>query len=189
MRMLSPLSKVGLLALFVQLSACSYYSPEETMVNTKTQSTYSTGFEGYKSYESRLPSTLDTNGQKTILIDPNTHAWGAYSADGSLVRAGLVTAGASYCPDVGRACKTKAGTFRIQSLGSPACKSSKYPVGKGGAPMPYCMFFNGHQGLHGSYEVVEANLSHGCVRLKVPDAEWIRYNFANIGTRVVVKPY
>ncbi len=44
--------------------------------------------------------------------------------------------------------------------------------------MPYCMFFNGNQGLHGSPYVMEGNVSHGCVRLSVSDAEWLRFNFA-----------
>lgn len=124
-----------------------------------------------------------------IVIDPNVHVWGAYDANGNLVKAGLATAGNDWCPDIKRACRTKAGSFRIQSLGSAGCKSSIYPLPKGGAPMPYCMFFNGHQGLHGSYQVVEGNLSHGCVRLQVADAQWIRFNFARIGTKVIVKPY
>lgn len=55
--------------------------------------------------------------------------------------------------------------------------------------MPYCMFFNGRQGLHGSYEVVKGNISHGCVRVHVEDAKWIRFNFAGYGTRVIVRPY
>lgn len=144
----------------------------------------------YSSYESRLPQTLNT-GEKTILIDPSVHAWGAYDANGNLIRAGLVTAGAKWCPDIKRACKTKAGTFRIQSLGSAHCKSSIYPLPRGGAPMPYCMFFNRNQGLHGTYGngVIEGNISHGCVRMRVPDAEWVRYNFATIGTKVIVRPY
>ncbi|HSW70413.1 MAG TPA: L,D-transpeptidase family protein, partial [Gammaproteobacteria bacterium] len=41
----------------------------------------------------------------------------------------------------------------------------------------------------GSYEVVDGNASHGCVRLKVQDAEWLRFNFVSIGTKVVVLPY
>ncbi len=57
--------------------------------------------------------------------------------------------------------------------------------------MPYCMFFNKDQALHGvpDSEVADANLSHGCVRMHVADAEWLRYNFVNIGTPVVVKSY
>ena len=55
--------------------------------------------------------------------------------------------------------------------------------------MPYSMYFNGSQGLHGSHELGEANLSHGCVRMSVDDAEWLRYNFAHIGTKVIIKSY
>jgi lipoprotein-anchoring transpeptidase ErfK/SrfK len=59
------------------------------------------------------------------------------------------------------------------------------------------MFFNGGQGLHGSYEVVRANVSHGCVRLHVDDARWLRYNFVDgpnmsngyRGTKVIIRPY
>ncbi|MDR3491688.1 MAG: L,D-transpeptidase [Gammaproteobacteria bacterium] len=146
---------------------------------------------GFGSYESRLPQSINTNGRKTILIDPNVHAWGAYGADGRLVRAGIATAGGNWCPDIGRSCRTASGTFSIQSLGGPECKSSLYPRPNGGAPMPYCMFFHGSQGLHGSVPVavVEDNVSHGCVRTQISDAEWIRYNFANVGTRVIVRPY
>ena len=55
--------------------------------------------------------------------------------------------------------------------------------------MPYCMYFHGGQALHGSYEVVNGNISHGCVRLHVNDARWLRFNFAEPGTKVIIKPY
>ena len=141
-------------------------------------------------YSSRLPSHLDV-GEKTVLVDPNVHAWGAYDSSGSLIRAGQASAGSDYCPDLGRRCHTKSGTFRVNSLGSPNCKSSMFPMPHGGAPMPYCMFFNQNQALHGSSEgeVVDGNISHGCVRMHVPDAEWLRYNFVNVGTKVIVRPY
>lgn len=139
-------------------------------------------------YASRLPQKINTR-EKVIVINPNVHAWGAYDSNGNLVRAGLATAGASWCSDIKRACKTRAGSFRIQSLGARSCKSSIYPLPKGGAPMPYCMFFNGNQGLHGSPYVMEGNASHGCVRMRVEDAEWMRFNFARIGTKVIVKSY
>lgn len=138
-------------------------------------------------YESRLPSSISSK-EKTVLVDPNVHAWGAYE-DGALVRGGLAAAGAGYCPDIHRPCHTKSGTFRIYSLGSADCKSHIFPVPRGGAPMPYCMYFNGGQALHGSYELADANISHGCVRLDPSDAAWLRFNFANIGTKVIVRPY
>lgn len=140
-------------------------------------------------YDYEMPKTISTT-EKVILVNPNVHAWGAYSADGKLIRAGLATAGSSWCSDIHRPCKTKTGTFHIYSLGSSDCKSSRYPVNTGGgAPMPYCMYFNGSQGLHGSNEVVEGNISHGCVRLRVSDAKWLRFNFSTIGTKVIIKSY
>lgn len=141
-------------------------------------------------YAARLPQQL-TVGEKVVLVDPRVHAWGAYDAEGNLVHSGLATAGSNWCADLGRPCRTKVGSFRIFSLGSPECKSSRFPIPRGGAPMPYCMFFNGNEALHGSPrgEVVEANISHGCVRMEVEDAEWLRNQFASIGTKVVVRPY
>jgi L,D-transpeptidase catalytic domain len=143
----------------------------------------------HRSHGGSMPGYISPQGEKVIIIDPRIHAFGAYTASGELVRTGMVTAGNYYCRDIRRGCKTKAGTFRIYSLGGPGCRSSKYPLPRGGAPMPYCMFFNGAQGLHGSYEVVYGNVSHGCVRMHVPDARWLRYNFVNHGTKVIVRPY
>jgi lipoprotein-anchoring transpeptidase ErfK/SrfK len=139
-------------------------------------------------YSARLPQRIATR-EKTIVVDPNVHAWGAYDASGNLVRAGLATAGGNWCGDIKRPCRTKAGSFRVASLGNAGCKSTLYPLGKGGAPMPYCMFFNKNQGLHGSPYVMEGNVSHGCVRMRVDDAAWVRYNFANVGTKVIVRAY
>lgn len=145
-------------------------------------------------YSSRVPQQTDTGGKKMVLIDPNKHAWGAYAADGHLVRAGIATAGGTTCPPdaEGEAdCRTGRGTFHITSLGDGSCYSKKYPAPTGGGLMPYCMFFNNGQALHGSPDniVVEDNVSHGCVRMRIPDAEWMRYNFASVGTKVVVLPY
>jgi len=140
-------------------------------------------------YSSRLPSQISPPGEKLILIDPNVHAWGAYTPQGELIRAGQATAGSDWCEDLGRPCRTRAGSFRIFSLGDSDCISTKFPLPEGGAPMPYCMYFNGAEALHGSNELADANISHGCVRIHVNDAEWLRFNFATIGTRVVIKPY
>ena len=38
-------------------------------------------------------------------------------------------------------------------------------------------------------EVVDGNASHWCVRLNVSDAEWLRFNFVHVGTKVMVKSY
>lgn len=144
-------------------------------------------------YSSRVPQVYNTKGSKVVLVCPSTHAWGAYAADGHLVRAGAATSGAPICPPdaTGRNCRTGIGTFRIRSLGDGGCYSKKYPRPYGGGLMPYCMFFNGGQALHGSPDsiVVDDNVSHGCVRMRIQDAAWMRYNFASVGTKVVVLPY
>lgn len=137
-----------------------------------------------------LPAQIDPPGERLVLVDPNEHAWGAYDANGRLIRSGLASAGADWCEDLGRECHTWTGSFRVRSLGSSSCKSPSFPLKTGGgAPMPYCMYFNEYQALHGSYDVRHANISHGCVRMRVADAAWLRNNFVRVGTLVVIRPY
>lgn len=177
---------IALSIIFMTLAACS--SPYQT----QTYQPYNPPPPEPKKpvdYSLRMPQSIPARGEQVIVVDPRVNAWGAYSADGHLLRGGLATAGADWCPDIQRGCRTTPGSFRIASLGSFNCKSSKYPLPRGGAPMPYCMFFNGNQGLHGSYNVVDGNASHGCVRLTVSDAEWVRFNFARVGTKVIVRSY
>jgi hypothetical protein len=141
-------------------------------------------------YQSRLPSHITTT-QKVIVVDPNLFAWGAYNAQGDLVKGGIATAGADYCPDEGAPCRTTTGTFHVTAMRGEDCKSHQYPVGKGGALMPYCIFFHGGESLHGSpdHMLVEQNISHGCIHIRIPDAEWLQSDFANVGTKVVIMPY
>lgn len=176
------------------LSSCSTYRPTNGINSSSSEYTRQASDAPRSSfsadYASRLPSHISTH-EKTVIVDPKVHAWGAYDQSGNLVRAGLAVAGSDWCPDIGRRCHTSTGTFRVNSLGNESCKSTIYPKPRGGAPMPYCMFFNKNQALHGVNEshLAEANLSHGCVRLHVPDAEWLRFNFINVGTKVIVQPY
>ncbi|HRE32591.1 MAG TPA: L,D-transpeptidase, partial [Candidatus Berkiella sp.] len=83
--------------------------------------------------------------------------WAAYDSQGELVNSGRVSGGRSYCSDINKKCKTATGTFKIYEKRGASCKSKIFPVGKGGAPMPYCMFF--HQGfaMHGSNAVPNYN--------------------------------
>ncbi|MDX1902307.1 MAG: L,D-transpeptidase [Gammaproteobacteria bacterium] len=154
------------------------------------QPPYSSSFNESGSYH-MLPQVLNTGGKKTILVDPSAFSWGAYDEEGNLVRVGIATAGADYCPDEGKPCRTHPGKFRIYSLGDASCVSKTYPIGEGGALMPYCMFFNGGQSLHGVPDQMlsKQHLSHGCVRLRIPDAEWLRYSFADMNTQVIVRSY
>jgi L,D-transpeptidase ErfK/SrfK len=135
---------------------------------------------------SPFPHSISAPGVRTIIVSKDRMAWGAYNADGSLERWGPASSARGYCPDVG-ACHTPSGTFQIYNKEGAGCFSRKFPVGRGGAPMPYCMFFHGGYALHGSYEVPGYNASHGCVRILVPDAEWLNEDFTDIGTPVIVE--
>lgn len=137
---------------------------------------------------SPMPNHINPPGKRTIIISINDLAFGAYDSDGSLLHWGPVSAGRGYCPDVRRKCNTSIGKFAIYDKRGKSCRSTRYPIGKGGAPMPYCMFFNGNFALHGSYEVPGYNASHGCVRLFVNDAEWLNQEFTDGHyTAVIIK--
>ena len=135
-----------------------------------------------------LGYSLITFSGKTFVFSPRSLTWYAYD-NGELINSGPSSGGRSYCPDIGRSCRTPVGSFRVLSKGSPNCHSTRYPVGRGGAPMPYCMFFTRLYAIHGSYEVPDYNASHGCIRVHPSAARWLRDEFIDIGTRVIVKPY
>ena len=120
-----------------------------------------------------------------IQVNLGNQTWKAYDDGGSLINSGHVSGGKKYCPDIHRGCRTPTGSFTVYSKGGPGCISHKFPVGRGGAPMPYCMFFRGGYALHGSNNVPNYNASHGCVRMSPSDARWLNQNFVRPGsTRV-----
>lgn len=166
------------------LNACS----NNRSYSSSNEYPYSSHYDESK-YSSRMPSTISSGG-KVIVVDAKLFAWGAYQ-DGKFVRGGIANAGANYCPDKGGSCRTTIGTFRIYSMGDVNCASKIYPIPKGGALMPYCMYFYNGESLHGSpdHMLSENNISHGCIHMRIPDAEWLRYNFASVGTKVVIQPY
>lgn len=125
----------------------------------------------------------------TFIFNPQTLQWKAVNNNGVVIRTGRGSGGRNYCPDIGRGCRTPTGTFHVVSKGSPWCKSSRYPKPRGGAPMPYCMFFNKNYAIHGSNDVPNYNASHGCVRVRTSDARWLSNNFMHIGTTVIIKSY
>ncbi|OGT25623.1 MAG: endopeptidase IV [Gammaproteobacteria bacterium RIFCSPLOWO2_02_FULL_42_14] len=135
---------------------------------------------------SPFPLEHNTNGKKLVIVNLTKQAFGAYDQNGKLVRWGPVSGGKGYCPDVGRACNTATGTFKIYRKQGESCVSSKFPIEtNGGAPMPYCMHFSGGFALHGS-TLPGYNASHGCVRLFFEDAKWMNHEFTDIGTPVIV---
>jgi L,D-transpeptidase catalytic domain len=137
-----------------------------------------------------FPEKMTVGLRKTIVVDPNLLAWAAYDSHGDLVKWGPASVGRGFCSDEDKKCKTPFGVFTIFAKKGPECVSSKFPVGKGGAPMPWCMFFHDGYALHGSPEVPGYNASHGCVRMFTQDAKWLNQSFIDLGsTRVMVKHY
>ncbi len=55
--------------------------------------------------------------------------------------------------------------------------------------VPYTMYFYRGYALHGTYwhNNFGTPMSHGCVNLSIPDAQWL-FNFASVGTLVNVHP-
>ncbi|WP_131781679.1 L,D-transpeptidase [Legionella gresilensis] len=136
-----------------------------------------------------LISYSSANFANTFIFNPKKLSWSAVNHNGKVIRSGKASGGSRYCKDVKRACKTPSGTYRVISKQGPGCRSSRYPLGKGGSPMPYCMFFSKYYAIHGSYDVPNYNASHGCIRVKPHDAKWLSNNFIQIGTKVVIHPY
>ena len=139
---------------------------------------------GYKYMDlmdiSPFDDEIEPLGQKQIIVDLSAQAWGAYNPNGDLLNWGPISGGKQYCPDVGRRCRTITGNFSMYSERGPRCVSKKYPIGRGGAPMPYCMFFYRGYAMHGSPVVPGYHASHGCIRLFTRDAKWINERFMDL---------
>lgn len=132
----------------------------------------------------------DKISEKNIVKVNLTHGtWGAYDSAGDLVNSGHISGGKSYCPDIGKPCKTATGTFTVYDKRGAKCKSKIFPVGRGGAPMPYCMFFHQGYAMHGSNSVPNYNASHGCIRMSPSDAKWLSENFVTVGSTKVNVTY
>lgn len=139
---------------------------------------------------SPFPRTIEDPKEKVIIVDQEKLAWGAYEADGSLVKWGPVSSGKDFCPDIGRRCRTLTGVFRIFDKQDKRCRSRQFS-----ARMPYCMFFYKGFALHGSKDIPGKRASHGCVRMFIQDAKWLNHNFVSVsrekndytGTKVIIK--
>jgi hypothetical protein len=134
--------------------------------------------------------------EKQIIVDQDKLAWGAYNADGQLVNWGPIASGRDKCPDSANSCRTLTGIYRVFSKEGLNCKSDIFPIGRGGAKMPYCMYFHKGFALHGSDDIPGFRASHGCIRLFTRDAKWLNDEFVESfserndrpGTKVVVRP-
>ena len=139
------------------------------------------------SYASLSPfnSRYDTNGKRMMVVNLSKQAFVVYDERGDYVHWGPISAGKGWCSDVGT-CNTVTGKFKIYRKQGAGCKSSKYPLPDGGAPMPYCMHFHGGFAIHGS-TLPGYHASHGCIRLFNDDAKWLNKHFMKMGTPVVVQ--
>lgn len=145
---------------------------------------------------SPFPLKIDAEGEKQVIVDQDKLAWGAYDAQGQLVKWGPISSGRDKCPDSAHSCRTMTGIFRFFSKENEKCRSNVYPIGRGGAKMPYCMYFHKGFALHGSFDIPGYRASHGCVRLFTRDAQWLNHEFVEtsteknnyLGTKVIVRP-
>lgn len=136
-----------------------------------------------------FPKQRAATGKPVFIFNPRSISWGAYNASGELVKTGPASGGRDYCSDIGRRCHTPVGVFHVYQKEGASYVSKKFPVGEGGAPMPYAMFFRGGFAVHGSYEVRGYNASHGCIRILPGDAQWLNRNLLRYGSTVIVMPY
>lgn len=135
---------------------------------------------------SPFPLQYETNGKKLLLVSLSKQAFGAYDSNGELIHWGPISGGKDYCPDIGGSCSTATGHFKVYRKQGPDCISTKFPIDtEGGAPMPYCMHYNGGFAIHGS-TLPGYHASHGCIRVFTDDAQWLNEHFTNIGTPVIV---
>ncbi len=123
------------------------------------------------------PSEMANEG-RWIDVDLGNQRVTAYEGE-EVVRTFVVSTGT-------RAHPTVAGQFRIYV---------KYTATDMGGPgyylpdVPYTMYFYRGYALHGTYwhSNFGTPMSHGCVNLATPDAEWL-FGFASVGTLVNVHP-
>lgn len=133
-----------------------------------------------------FPAKISSSKRSKVFVNQKELAWGAYSPRGNLVKWGPMSGGRSYCADIKENCSTPSGTFVVFRKEGADCESGTFPVKtNGGAPMPYCTFFNGGIAFHGSSEVPGHHASHGCIRMYTEDARWLNTSFVKLGSTKV----
>lgn len=137
----------------------------------------------------KLPSTIRQQGVNTFIFSPRHLQWAAYNPTGGLVAYGRANGGADYCDDLGAPCRTPKGRYKVFRKGTADCESNTFPLGEGGAEMPYCMFFRGGYAIHGSPVISMRNASHGCIRVTTDSARWLHQDFIRPSTKIVVLSY
>lgn len=109
-------------------------------------------------------------------VDLSDQRMYAYEGD-TLVRTFIVSTGTWQTP-------TLTGRFKVWiKLKSAPMSGPGYYLPN----VPHIMYYDGDYGIHGAYwhNNFGVPMSHGCINLSLPDAEWA-YNFASVGTVVNV---
>lgn len=123
------------------------------------------------------PSAPSGNGgERWIDVDLSQQRLYAYEGD-TLVNSFIVSTGTWQTPTV-------TGRYKVWvKLRSAPMSGPGYYL----PDVPYIMYFYGDYGIHGTYwhNNFGTPMSHGCVNLSIPDAEWV-YNFSKVGTVVNV---
>lgn len=122
------------------------------------------------------PVSSPGNGVHWFDVDLSDQRMYAYEGD-TLVRTFVVSTGTWQTPTI-------TGKFKVWiKLKSAPMSGPGYYL----PDVPYIMYFSGDYGIHGTYwhNNFGVPMSHGCVNLSIPDAEWA-YNFAVVGTVVNV---
>lgn len=138
-----------------------------------------------------FPKEIKPSDKRTFIFDPKVSAWAAYDEEGHRVMTGSGSAGVDVCEEnPNESCRTITGTFHMYNKRGADCLSGEYPVDKkGGAKMPYCMYFYRGFTIHAAYEVPDHPSSHGCVRVLPSAAKWLNEEFMQVGTKVIVLAY
>lgn len=138
-----------------------------------------------------FPMEIKASGERVFVFDPKASAWAAYDEEGKRVMTGSGSAGVDVCEEnPNQSCRTITGTFHVYNKHGVDCRSGEYPVTtKGGAKMPYCMYFYQGFTIHAAYEVPDHPSSHGCVRVLPSAAKWLNEEFMRIGTKVIILAY
>jgi lipoprotein-anchoring transpeptidase ErfK/SrfK len=125
------------------------------------------------------PSSVGIN-ERWISVNLTTQTLTAYEGN-TPVRSTLISSGLPRTPTV-------TGQFRIY-LRYRSQDMNGYRLGYNYylRDVPYVQYFYGNYGLHGTYwhNNFGRPMSHGCVNLPTPEAEWL-FNWASIGTLVYV---
>lgn len=145
---------------------------------------------------SPFPLQINPDGEQQVVVDQDKLVWGAYDTNGRLIKWGPISSGRDKCSDSNKSCRTMTGIFHFFSKENEKCRSNVFPIGKGGAKMPYCMYFHKGFALHGSSDMPGFRASHGCIRMFTSDALWLNHEFvvsANpkinfLGTKITVRP-